>query len=71
VIVHVVHDEQDADDNGDDNACDYCDVDNSYDGSACNFDARDNGDKDDYDVSVDGDQQMPLQIKITDRLKRV
>jgi hypothetical protein len=58
VIVHGVHDEQIAHENGDDTACDYCDVDNAYDGSACYFYARDNGDKADYDVSEDGDQQM-------------
>jgi hypothetical protein len=58
VIVRVVHDEQGAYDYGDDNACDYCDVDNSYDGSARDFDACDNGDKDDYGISKVGDQQM-------------
>ena len=56
----MTHDGLAAHDNGDDNGDDYIDVDRTCDGSAWNYDVRDNGgDKDDYDTSGHEDQQMP------------
>lgn len=71
MTVHVVHDEQVAHGNDGDNAGDYNAVDWFSDNSAGNSDARDNDDKDDYDASEDGAQQMPQLTKTAGRLKRI